>query len=299
MKRLTIAVFGIAALLLVACSSGDSSKSAVSDPVDTGQEVSTADEAAVAEPVQDAVEAPAQTADEPAESQPPLGGEFAPFDLLTAGAFDGQLEGADFGFGFESQDVDPALEAILLHEEDLPSNFEGAMVGGFSFALPGEGGNFGMAMSVFGENGLEFEQPGAMVMSMAMQTPEPISPDDFMSDIEGFEGLDGLDAEAIESAMAEMGLDTGIRDVRVLGVSGLGEGGFGLHAVADLEALVELYGPELPADIPFDEMTFDMYVFVRGTNMMMLMVMAPVGAPAAVDAWDLAKTMDERAQVAF
>jgi hypothetical protein len=164
------------------------------------------------------------------------------------------------------------------------------MLGGFSFALPGEGGSFGMAMSVFGENGLDFEQPGAIVMSMAMQTPEPMSPDDFMSDIEG---SGGLDAQAIEAAMAEMGLDKGIRDVRVLDVSGLGEGGFGLHAIADL--LMEIYGPELPANIPFDEMAFDMYVFVRGSNMMMLMVMAPVGAPAAVDAWALAKTMDERA----
>jgi hypothetical protein len=293
MKRLTIAVFGIAALLLVACSSGDSSKSAVSDPVDTGQEVSTADEAAV-EPAQDTPSGPAQAADEPSQPQPPLGDAFGPFDLL-AGSFDEQVEGADFGFGFESQEVDPALEAILLHEEDLPPGFEGTMVGGFSFPLPGEEGGFGMAMSVFAEGGVDSPQAGPMVVSMAMQAPESISPDELLSDVEGSEGLDELDAEAIEAAIAEMGLDVGVHDVRVLDASGLGEGGFGLHAVADLEALAELYGADLAADVPFDEMAFDMYVFVRGSNMMMVMVMAPADVPAAVDAWDLAKTMDERA----
>jgi hypothetical protein len=93
----------------------------------------------------------------------------------------------------------------------------------------------------------------------------------------------------------------------VLDASGLGEGGLGLHMVMsmDLQALAEGFGAEMDEAMPSEAdflkegIAFDMYVFLRGDHMLMVMSMWPGDGPAPVDAHDLAEVMDGRAESAF
>lgn len=180
---------------------------------------------------------------------------------------------------------DSALKEALLQESDLPAGFQSA--GEMSFSMPVEGTTADMAMSMFASGDLESGDFGTMVMSAAIESEEMANAGDLDPSQLSEDDL----AEATE-AMSALGIN--VTDVRLLDASGLGEGGFGMHMVMDFGELfagfAELTGGE---DIP-TAMAFDMYGWVRGERMYMLMLMS-TGSDFGVDGRALADTMDDRA----
>lgn len=296
MKRMLIAASGILVLLLAACSSGDSSTPAVSDESDGAREAVVEEGEGAPTPADDTTEAPVEPADQPLAATLSLFEGLGPLGLLSGSLPVGQ----DGGTGLDSLsmggDVDPALKEALLRQEDLPPGFSDAGAMDFSFSLPADEGSLQMAMTMFFEGDIESGDLDSMVMSAAMQTPEPIPLEEFTGGFEELGDLSSPDDEALQDVLAESGLE--FQDMRFFEVSGLGEAGFGMHMAMTFEGL---YFEQVPSDNPFgDEVAFDAYLFVRGDQVLMLTVMWPdADAAAPVDAYALAEVMDGRAESAY
>lgn len=193
-----------------------------------------------------------------------------------------------------SQQVDPSLEAALLAVDDLPADF--VPLGQFTFTIPGDVGPIEMAASQFVIGDLEGDFD-AMVMSAVMALPpEALRELGDLSDLEAAaqaEFSQGI-AEAEQFGLA-------LGDFRLLDASGLGEGGFGMHMELDLGALlgqlVTAFGaPE--EEIPAAGFVIEMYMFLRGDRMLMVVVIESLGQSNGVDPRELAETMDAKAAAA-
>ena len=301
MRKILILGGGLLVFLLAACSSGDTADERNNDssPPPAATEV---------------VEEPTAITEEPTALPEPtvesesdgglLGGALNPFNLLSLGSGGG---GGSEGLPVVTEDADPALKAALLTAEDLPSGYSELMPGGMSFSMETAEGNMDMAASMFAKGEAMDAFPEAMVMSGAVAVSGDLM-EESLAEIERYgEGAE-LERE-IQEAMggADNLFGVSLKDVRVLDASGLGEASLGLHMVMsmDLEALAEGFGADMDeplppeADVLKEGIAFDMYVFVRGERVLMVMSMWPGEGPAPVDALDLAELMDDRAEAAF
>jgi hypothetical protein len=327
-RKMALAALPIA-LLAAACSGGDSFDTRIqqdaSEP--TAERPAAvndgADEGPPTEPPAPPTAAPRPTVDDRDGRRPPIGpgaeppaaisdpgdagdggagealfGALNPFDLL--GGFD-----AAPGPGVFNQDVEPSLKAPLIVARDLPPRY--SPLGEFAFSLPTEYGPMEMAASQFQTGDPSGMEMGSMVMSAVMSLPP-----------EAMEEMGDLSelGELTEADLAELqdleGLGMGLENFHILDTSGLGDGGAGFHMEINFgeffEALASDFGEEFgdfeaelsPEEIPFpDGIGMDVYMFVRGERMLMLMVMWPLGENPGVNARELADTMNTRAAVAF
>ncbi len=181
-----------------------------------------------------------------------------------------------------------SLEAALLEQGDLPPGFQ--PFGEMSFSIPTEFGTADMAANMFASGDLVSGDFGSMVMSAVIAAPpEAVGQ---LGDLSQMEGLSQEELDEIAAGVEQFGIT--FSNFRLLDASGLGEGGVGVHMEMDFGALFgEL---ELPAaDAPFDAIAWDMYMFVRGERMLMVMVMWPAERPSGVDGRVLAEAMDAKA----
>ncbi len=135
--------------------------------------------------------------------------------------------------------------------------------------------------------GMESEEFGAMIMSAVM-----VLPPEAMGELDELMELSEADLAEIQGASDEFGMD--FAELEFLDVDGLGEGGFGMHMELDFGAFFSAFGApeedEGPAGI-----AMDMYAFVVGDRVLMVMVMWPMGEPQEVDGRSLAEIMESRA----
>lgn len=290
--RLALAIIPLA-LLAAACSGGDGTDDGVQRDVSQPTAAPTA--APTAEP-------PAAVGDTGDGSNGSAGealfGALNPFDLV--GGFDAAGGLAELG-----QDVDPSLSAALIRAGDLPSDY--SALGDFTFSVPTEYGPMEMAASQFGTGDPTGADMGSMVMSAAVALPPEAM--DELGDLSELEDLTEEDLAEMEDLE---GMGMGLEGFQLLDTSGLGDGGAAFHMEIDLgaffDALIAGFGEEfgdIETDLSEEEMQMpdgigmDIYMFVRGERMLMLMVMWPLGEDPGVDARELADTMDDRAAAAF
>jgi hypothetical protein len=183
-----------------------------------------------------------------------------------------------------SQPIDSELGSALLIDPDIPSEF--SLMGEFSFAAPSEFGDMDMAARMWGI-GLESDEFGAMIMSAAM-----VLPPEAMGEIDELIGMTEADLAEMQSASQDFGME--FAKIELLDVDGLGEGGFGMHMELDFGAFFSAFGApeedEGPAGI-----AMDMYAFVVGDRVLMVIVMWPMGESLGVDGRSLAEIMASRA----
>jgi len=291
LRKILILGSGLLVFLLAACSSGDTADEREND---------SAPPAATA-----VVEEPTALPEPTVESESGgglLGSALNPLNLLSLGS-----GGGSEGLTANTGEADPALKAALLTLEDLPPGYSEPVPGGMSFSMETGEGNMDMAASMFVKGESMDAFPEAMVMSGVVAVSGDLM-DESLAEIERYG--DGAELEReIQEAMggADNLFGMSFKDVRVLDASGLGEAGLGLHMVMsmDLEALAEGFGAEIDEaappelDVLKEGIAFDMYVFVRGEHVVMVMSMWPGEGPAPVDALDLAELMDGRADTAF
>ena len=291
MRKILILGSGLLVFLLAACSSGDTADEREND---------SAPPAATA-----VVEEPTALPEPTVESESGgglLGSALNPLNLLSLGS-----GGGSEGLTANTGEADPALKAALLTLEDLPPGYSEPVPGGMSFSMETGEGNMDMAASMFVKGESMDAFPEAMVMSGVVAVSGDLM-EEARAEIERYG--DGAELEReIQEAMggADNLFGVSLKDVRVLDASGLGEAGLGLHMVMsmDLEALAEGFGAEIDEaappelDVLKEGIAFDMYVFVRGERVLMVMSMWPGEGPAPVDALDLAELMDGRADTAF
>ncbi len=186
--------------------------------------------------------------------------------------------------GSSSQEIDPELGSALLNDSDIPSGF--VPMGEFSFSAPSEFGDMNMAARMWGQ-GIESDEFGAMIMSAAM-----VLPPEAMGEIDELTGLTDADLAELQGGSEDFGMD--FAKLEILDVDGLGEGGFGMHMELDFGAFFSAFGApeedEGPAGI-----AMDMYAFVVGDRVLMVMVMWPIGESQEVDGRSLAEIMASRA----
>jgi len=181
---------------------------------------------------------------------------------------------------------DPALQAALLTQDDLPGDF--ISLGDFSYNMPTAFGDLHMAAAMFASG--EFEG-GSMVMSAAIA----VAPDkiDELGDPSEWGSATQADLERMQGIFEDSGI--GLTEFNLLDAEGLGDGGLGFHLTMDLGALIGAFGPPDEADLFAEGISMDMYMFLRGDRMLMTIVMWPAGTPSGVDGHALAERMDERA----
>jgi hypothetical protein len=184
------------------------------------------------------------------------------------------------------QTVNPQLESSLLVASDLPSGF--MSLGTFGFDIPSASGPMQMAANMFASGDPTSGDMGPMVMSAAVALPP-----DAAAQLRSLPSLSDADLDQLRATTSELGVQ--VSDLRVLGASGLGESGAGMHMVMDLSGLLDSFGA--PADVgnPFQGgIAIDMYMFVQGDHMYMAMVMWPASGSSGVDARHLADLLDSR-----
>ncbi len=291
-RRLVLAIVPLA-LLAAACSGGDGTDDGVE------RDASQPTAAPTAEPTAEPPAAVSDIGDSSDSAGEALFGALNPFDLV--GGFD--AAGGPAGL---SQDVDPSLSAALITADDLPADY--SPLGDFTFSVPTEYGPMEVAASQFTTGDPTGTDMGSMVMSTAVALP-PEAMDDELGDLSDLQHL-------TEEGLAEMedleGLGMGLEAFQFLDASGLGDGGAAFHMEIDLGAfsdtLIAGFGEEfgdVETDLSGEEMQvpdgigMDIYMFVRGERMLMLMVMWPLDEDPGVDARELADTMDGRAAAAF
>jgi len=294
MRKLVV-ILGLLAVLLVGCTSGGGN---TGERRDEGvQQPGPTAVAATSVPEPTAV--PRPTAESPSDGGA-LGGAINPFSLLSSSMFSG---GGTAGLPVASGEADPALKAALLTLEDVPPGYTDLQPGGMSFSFDTDQGSMSMAASMFTKGEAADEFPESMVMSAVVVASGDLL-DQSLGQLQRYTDSAELERE-IENAMGSGQIPPGIsfEDVRALDASGLGEGGVGLHMVMtmDLGQFAQEFGASMPPEAEFLEkgLAFDMYVFVRGDRMLMVMSMWPGGGPAPVDARALAEVMDGRAATAF
>jgi hypothetical protein len=299
LRKILILGSALLVFLLAACSSGDTADEREND---------AAPPAATA-----VVEEPTAIVEEPTALPEPtvelesggglLGGALNPLNLLSLGS-----GGGSEGLPATAAEADPALKSTLLTLDDLPAGYSEPMPGGMSFSMDTGQGKVDMAASIFVKGEAMDAFPESMVMSAAILMSGDLM-DESLAEIERYADGSELERE-IQEAMggAEAAMfGFAIEDVSVLDASGLGDEGLGLHMVMsmDLGQLAEGFGADIGEQVPpeldalKDGIAFDMYVFVRGDHLLMVMTMWPGQSSAAVDALDLAELMDGRAEAAF
>lgn len=208
-----------------------------------------------------------------------LGSSDSPSDITITGPTGASLT--------PSEQENESLKAILLQKDDLPSGF--TSLGEMSYSIPIEDVTADMAISMFASGDLTSADFGPMVMSAALDGSGLASEFD---DFDEMEGMTQADLDEAAAGMEEFGVT--FADLEILDASGLGDAGMGMHMVMDFGGMFEAFG--MPADdsIP-DGIAYDMYIFLRGERVLMVMVMWPSDAAAGVDARALAEIMDARA----
>lgn len=191
------------------------------------------------------------------------------------------LGGVDVGPS--SQEIDPDLGSALLNDSDVPSGF--VPMGEFSFSAPSEFGDMDMAGRMFG-SGSEDDDFGAMIISAVMSLPP-----DAMGEIDELIALTDADLAEIQGESEGFGMD--FAKLEILDADGLGEAGFGMHMELDFGAFFSAFGaPE--EDAGAAGIAMDMYAFVVGDRVLMMMVVWPIGEPQGVDGRSLAEIMASR-----
>lgn len=183
-----------------------------------------------------------------------------------------------------STQVDPELGSALLTDADLPGGF--SSFGDFSFTAPSEYGDMSITARMFA-SGLTDNDFGAMVISAAMSLPP-----EAMGSLDQMTGLSDADLQEIENASSTYGVD--FSELSLLDADGLGEAGFGMHMTMDFGELFSTFGAST-GDVGFSGLSMDMYGFVVGDRMLMVMVMSPSGDSPGVNARHLADIMNSRA----
>lgn len=232
---------------------------------------------------------------EPPSDGDALGGFLNPLSLLSSPLLSGA---GPTGLPSATGEADPSLKAALLTLEDLPVGYSELVPGGMSFSMETGEGIMDMAASMFSEGGAADTFPESMVMSAVMAGSGDLL-DQSLGELQRYTGSGDLEREIQEAMGPSDMMGVHFDDVRVLDASGLGEGGFGLHMVMTMD--MEEWGVPVPPDAQFlrEGMAFDMYVFLRGDHVLMVMSMWPGSGPAPVDAAGLAEVMDGRAGGAF
>ena len=194
--------------------------------------------------------------------------------------------------GPTSSEANPELKAALLTASDLPGEF--MPFGEFGLAAPTELGPIDMAGSVFASGDLSDGDFEALVMSVVADLPPEALAE--LGDPSKRGALTEAQMSQFEDELGPLGEAFG--NVELLDASGLGDGGVGIHFEMDFGTLLAGFGaPE--GDLPFSSIVIDMYMFLRGERMLMVMLMAPDGEAFGLNARDLAELMDERAAAAF
>ena len=230
---------------------------------------------------------------------------FSPFTLLEMGS----VGGGQAAFPSASQGVNESLEAVLLTSDDLPVGFSNLFE--FAISTPTDYGAVEMAATMLATGDLGAEDFGAMVMSAAITLPPEAMEE--LGDFSEFEDLLQADFDEMAAELDEYGM--GFADLRLLDSSGLGDSGFGMRMEMDFSGLFDafelpdggnLFGGELQ-DIELGEeeglilggITMEIYSFLHGDRMLMVMVMWPTDEAPGVDGRELAEVMDAKASAAF
>ena len=218
--------------------------------------------------------------------------DFVSLDVSDSGLNDNAVFGALNPFSFlggvemppGSQAIDSDLGSALLIDSDIPRGF--VPMGEFSFSMPSEFGNMNMAARMWGR-GVDADEFGAMIMSAAM-----VLPPGAMGEIDELMGLTEADLAELQGTSGEFGMD--FASLEILDTDGLGEGGFGMHMEIDFGAFFSAFGAPEDDEIPAG-IAMDMYAFVVGDRMLMVMVMWPMGEQQGADGRVLAEIMASRA----
>jgi hypothetical protein len=293
--RKSIVILGVLAVLLAACTSGggDSSERKNGDTQQPG--VTAVAPTTAPEPTA----VPEATAESTSDGGL-FGGALSPLSLLTGSMFSG---GETQGLPAASGEADPSLKAALLTLEDLPSGYAPMGPGEMNFSYSTDQGGMSMMASMFSKGEATDQFPESMVMSAAVLASGDLL-QQTVDELQRYNDTAELERQ-MQEALGSSGNMFGIsfKDLRVLDASGLGDGGLGLHMVMsmDLSQLAQQFGGSMPPEADFlkDGIAFDMYVFVRGDHLLMVVSMWPGSGPAPVDARNLAEVMDGRAGASF
>ena len=237
----------------------------------------------------------------PEPTSPPPASISATDTVEPGGAANALLEGLNplqlldsFGQQPTSQQVDPSLKAALLDADDLPAGF--VSLGQSTLTIPGDIGPMEMAASQFVIGDLEGDF-GGMVMSAVMSLPpEALAELGDLSDLEA-----AMQAEFSQGIAEAEQLGLSLGDFQLLDASGLGDGGLGMHMELDFGALLDELATAFDApeeEIPAVGFVIEMYMFLRGEQMLIVIVMESLGQSTGVDARELAETMDAKAAAA-
>jgi len=288
MRKLVV-ILGLLAVLLAACTSGGDSAGERRDEGVQPPGLTAVAPTSVSEP----------TAESPSDGSA-LEGALNPFSLLSGSLFSA---GGPSGLPAATGEADPSLKAALLTLEDLPAGYAALGPGGMSFSFDTDQGSMSMAASMFTKGEAADEFPGSMIMSGVVVASGDLL-EQSLGELQRYKDPAELEREiqnALGAGQAMPGI--GLKDLRVLDASGLGEEGVGLHMVMtmDLEQLGEEFGASMPPEADFlkEGLAFDMYVFGRGDHLLMVMSMWPGDGPAPLDIRALAEVMDTRAETAF
>jgi hypothetical protein len=202
------------------------------------------------------------------------------------------FSGGSLNLSGEAVEVDPALTAALLTQDDVPSDFIG-LGQDFNFASDSPEGKMEVSMRMFAQGDVMSGAAGSILVSAAMSIA-PGSLDDFETALADLKEQE-LTADDLKEMAGELGGEgVQITEFEMLKTSGLGDKSFGMHMVMDTSAMAAESTEGL--DAFKNGMAIDMYVFVKGERGYLLVNVLPADQPAGVDGLDLAKTMYSRAE---
>lgn len=212
----------------------------------------------------------AVTPDQAGESNIPTGPD--PFSLLA-----GRTEGFD--------PADPVLAALLVKPEDLPEEF--VQVGEYGTSASTEFGTVTAAFNMFSARSVKTDASTSVVYSMVVTVPPGARSmtagiADGMEPHELAEIREGLELMAIR-----------VKDLRLLDLSGVGDGGYGIRIECDYAGFLEGLGAESQG--PTTTLVMDSYTFLRGDRLFRLIVIEDAASSTTVEARALVEIMDARA----
>ena len=281
LRKLAI-VLGILVLFLTGCGGGDDAM-----PWEKNGDEPTA--AATAEETA-ASNGDTEPTAEPTQESESGDAESAVESLKTLSS--SMFSGGSLNLSGEAVEVDPALTAALLTQEDVPSDFIG-LGQDFNFASDSPEGKMEVSMRMFAQGDVMSGAAGSILVSAAMSIA-PGSLDDFETALADLKGQD-LTADDLKEMAGELGGEgVQITEFEMLKTSGLGDKSLGMHMVMDASAMAA-EGTE-GLDAFKNGMAIDMYVFMKGERGYLLVNVLPADQPAGVDGLDLAKKMYSRAE---
>jgi hypothetical protein len=277
LRKLAI-VLGILVLFLTGCGGGDDAmpwEKNGDEPTAAATAAATADSNGDTEPTQESESGDTGSAVE---------------SLKTLS--DSMFSGGTLNLSGEAVEVDPALTAALLTQDDVPSDFIG-LGQDFNFASDSPEGKMEVSMRLFAQGDVMSGAAGSILVSAAMSIA-PGSLDDFETALADLKEQE-LTADDLKEMAGELGGEgVQIKEFETLKTSGLGDKSFGMRMVMDTSAMAA-EGTE-GLDAFQNGMAIDMYVFVKGERGFLLVNVSPADQPAGVDGLDLAKTMYSRAE---